>query len=215
MSYDEYNDLMLKCQKTGKYRVFTVDISNSKGLYGPNMMEEYYNLYMLIERTYQDILMLEKELNKQILITDEGYKTAIDEATLNNEGQMPYDWFIYGDAVGITIHNGSIPPRIIYEIINLNIKEMGLIDDFHKCDLVYETNKYAEGHDKYFRGYAIQLSMNMHKLKPRPLNIKEEEISHGEVLKYMELVSKNHEKAVKKANERIANFKNYNKSRKK
>ena len=211
MSYKEYNDLMLKCQENGGYRVFTIDIKNSKLL--PNREEAIYNLITLIERTYQDILALGKELNKPILIDDEGYKSILDEQNLKNEGQMPYDWFIYGDAVGITIHNNSIPARIIYEILELNIKEMGLTDNFHKNDLVYETDKYFEGHDKYFRGYAIQMSANMH--KDGTPNITKEELSPEEINKYMEIINKNHKDAIERANERISNFKNHNKSRKK
>lgn len=30
MSYEEYNDMFLKCQDTGKYHVFTFDIVGSK-----------------------------------------------------------------------------------------------------------------------------------------------------------------------------------------
>ena len=207
MSYNEYNDLLLKCQKTGKYRVFTIDLMNSSSMNSELRFESQYSLITLIERIYQDILMLEKELNKRILIKDEGFDTFLDKQELKNEGQMPYDWFLYGDAVGLTIHNNSIPREVIYKIISLNIKELNLENMFHIYDLVYETNDYKEGPDKYFRGYAIQASTTIHKkatLKKQIDNLKQE--TKENIDNYIRLIIKNHPEALRIAEERLTNL---------
>ena len=61
MSYKEYNDLLVKCQKNGKYRVFTIDIVNSSNMNAEERINIEYSLINIIERIYQDIKMLEKE----------------------------------------------------------------------------------------------------------------------------------------------------------
>lgn len=207
MSYIEYNDLLLKCQNIGKYRLFTLDLIDS----GNTKLEKYNNLKTAMERIYQDILMLEKELNKQILITNEGFKTPLDE----NISFLQEDWFILGDAVGITIYNKSIPTEVINKIIELNLKEMNLTDNVHQYNLSYETNDYTKGHDKYYRGYAIQISTNIHKiplLKKQVDNQKEPEPPF-DLNYYINLINKNHFEAVIIAEERLTNY--YNKTRKK
>lgn len=207
MSYIEYNDLLLKCQKTGKYRLFTLDLIDS----GNAKLEKYNDLRTVMEIIYQDILMLEKELNKQILITNEGFKPPFDE----NISFLQEDWFILGDAVGITIYNKVIPTEVIHKIIELNLKEMNLTNSVHQYDLVYETNNYAEGNNKYYRGYAIQTSTSIHKkplLKKQVDNQKEPEPPF-DLNYYINLINKNHFEAVIIANEKLVNLKT--KSRKK
>lgn len=214
MSYKEYNDLLVKCQKNGKYRVFTIDIVNSSNMNAEERINIEYSLINIIERIYQDIKMLEKELNKQILITDEGFNTALDKQELDNIGQVPTDWFILGDAAGLTIHNNTIPTEVIHKIIALNLKEMNLENMFHIYDLAYETNNYIEGHDKYFRGYAIQMSSTIHKtpkFKKQIDNLKQE--TKENIDNYINLIIKNHHEAVRIAEERLTNYNN--KTRKK
>ena len=95
--------------------------------------------------------MLEKELNKQILITDEGFNTALDKQELDNIGQVPTDWFILGDAAGLTIHNNTIPTEVIHKIIALNLKEMNLTSIEKKDIIKIEPNKIQKPKKENFQ----------------------------------------------------------------
>ena len=109
MSYEEYHNLALKCQNDGKYRVFTFDISDSSKMSSEELLEAKICGCILMERVYQDLLLMEKSINKKILINDEGFNTILDDYTIENEMQVPVDWFLfYGDSFGITIYNKSI-----------------------------------------------------------------------------------------------------------
>jgi len=203
MSYKEYNDLLLKCQLSGKYRVFTFDLIDSSKC----DTIAYQNSLILIERIYQDILMLGKALNKKILINDK-YSSMLEISKNKGSFEVPYDWFIIGgDTVGLTIYNNSIPSGIIYKIFELNVNEMGLQNCYHVYDLVYETNKYSEGNNKYFRGYAIAMCANMHKENQKELRTTLDKLKDSpsveEVNIYMSIISENHNIAIQRATKRL------------
>ncbi len=209
MSYIEYNDLLVKCQNDGLFRVFTFDIVGSRQMEEQEAIKAHENAIILIERLYQDLNYLQDELCEQILIDDLGFKTPLDGENMPNDWQIPYDWFMIGDTVGLTIYNGTVSPQVVNKLFDLNKKELKIDTEFHKYDVVYETNKYEEGHDKYFRGYAIHMSANMHKkdnelLRWKVNRLKSTMLFNEEAMnRYMELARKKHQSAVEKATSRL------------
>ena len=163
MPYEDYNNLLLMCQNYGQYRVFTFDIVNSSKMNTEERTQAQLNIRKLIERTYQDLYILGFELRRQILLDD------IDGFRYEQRGRLPHDWFEFGDAVGLTIHNKSINPQVVYTIFNMNKDELQIDLDFHYSTLAYETNDYTKGSRRYYRGYAIQSSLSMHKEKNKDI----------------------------------------------
>ena len=202
MAYEEYNDLLIKAQhENSEYRVFTFDIIGSKNMSKYDRYIAQYDIIFLIERVYADIKELEKTLNIEILIKEPGFGSFFD-TNIQNDFSYRYEPFLFGDTIGLTIYNGSVDPLIIYEIFDYNKEEMNLKYDFHKCNLLYQTNDYHEGNTKYFRGYAIHAAEELHKRKNDEIrnSINDRNIVDNEEIKrYMYIVKTNHQKAINNA----------------
>lgn len=155
-----YIDLFLKCQETGKYRIFTFDIKDSKKM--KNRYQAQLQIFNLIDNIYSDLKQLEIKLNKKILLDEEGY-THYKSQNKNSGFAFKYEPFNIGDMVGLTIYNGSIDNDVIYEIFEKNKKQLNIDFDFHINSGVYETDDYGLGVQKCFRGYCIQIVSNLHK----------------------------------------------------
>lgn len=200
-----YNNLFLNCQTTGKYRVFTFDIKNSKKMDKRSRYIGQYELITLAERIYSDIKELEKVLKRKILLNEEGYGHFFD-TSVQNDFAFKYEPFIYGDMMGFTIYNGSLDSEIIYKIFEKNKRELNIQFDFNINSGVYETDNYGLGTELCFRGYCIQIVSNLHKPENKKLKEKLEKINVCNKLPasnledYIKLVDINHDKAVKNAN---------------
>lgn len=155
-----YIDLFFKCQETGKYRIFTFDIKNSKKM--KNRYQAQLQIFNLIDNIYKDLKQLEIKLDKKILLDEEGY-THYTQKNENSGFAFKYEPFVIGDMVGLTIYNGSIDNDIIYEIFEKNKKQLNIDFDFHINSGVYETDDYGLGNKECFRGYCIQIVSNLHK----------------------------------------------------
>ena len=164
MSTHEYNDLFLKCQKTGKYHVFTFDIEGSKKMTynGANeRLEAQYKIFELAMMMYKIIQKKELKENKKILVFESEF-TKLGEPRLNVFGykQEP---FMFGDLIGFTVYRDTITNEEVIEIFNKCKKALNINFGFHLADGYYETNNWVEGKEKYFRGYCIDLLSNLHK----------------------------------------------------
>lgn len=161
MSTIEYNDLFLKCQKTGKYHVFCFDIVGSKNMSDETRFDAQIKIIKLILMVYEKIKTKQMQENKKILVFEDGF-TKLWEKRLNSFGykQEP---FIYGDVIGLTVYRDTITNDEIINIFNKCKKSLDIDFNFHIADGYYETNDYVEGKDKYFRGYCIDLLSNLHK----------------------------------------------------
>ena len=193
-----YKKLFIENQGKGKYLMFTFDIKDSKLMESKVRLIAQYQIIELVERIYQDLIMLEKELDKEILIHDINYKKIMDGC--DNTFAHRHEPFILGDMVGITILTNSIPPEVVLSIFDLNKKELDITFDFHISYGNYETDDYGLGGVEAFRGYAITILSNAHKSSFKDLNLKyERTISDEELNGYMNLIEINHLEAVKKA----------------
>lgn len=159
MSTYEYNDLFLKCQDTAPYHVFTFDIKNSRKIMDGEVKIKSLKLISMI---YKAIQKKEKEENKKILFFGEGY-TTLEEVVRPNCFGYKQEPFMLGDLIGFTVYRDSISREEVLKIFNESKKTLEIDFEFHLADGYYETDDYAEGVNKYFRGYCIDLLSNLHK----------------------------------------------------
>lgn len=153
MSSYEYDDLYQKCQTYAPYHMFIYDVVESKQILDKNRQQM---LYTLIHTVYHKLQQLELERNKKILHTS---------SLFPSEGfaylQEPF--LIDGDTIGFTIIRDSIPSEEVNELFHQTKEELQIPYQFHYADGYYETDLYAEGNEKYFRGYCIQHLNTIHK----------------------------------------------------
>lgn len=161
LSTNEYNDLFLKCQKTGMYHIFTFDIVNSKKMTESDRYDAQFKLIELNLMMYRLIQEKEQKEKRKILVFEDGF-TKLGELRLNNFGykQEP---FIYGDLIGFTVYRDAITKEEVLNIFNKSKSALNINFEFHLADGYYETNNWIEGNTKYFRGYCIDLLSNLHK----------------------------------------------------
>ena len=156
-----YVKLFKKSLGTGKYLMFTFDIKESKKMSASKRYDAQIKIITLIERMYYDLLMLEEILKKEILIHDESYLNIFEYT--KGDFAFKCEPFIFGDVVGLTIINNSIPPILIIDIFNMNKKELNIDFDFHIAYGNYETDDYVLGGELTFRGYVIHILSELHK----------------------------------------------------
>lgn len=171
MSTSEYNDLFLKCQDTGKYHVFTFDMVGSskfraEGKYNERLAVQIklMELNMLVYRLIQK---KELEENKKILVFEDGFVhypyPETDPTWISNGFGYKMEPFLFGDLIGFTAYRDTITKEEVMDIFEKSKKLLNIDFKFHIADGYYETNDWVEGHDKYFRGYCIDLLSNLHK----------------------------------------------------
>lgn len=155
MSYNEYNDMFLKCQEVGLYHVFTFDIKNSKGMNNLIRLEAQKKLYLLANKMYEEIEKIEQIRHQKILLNIQEFDNLM--MGINKEP------FFFGDMFGFTMYRDSLMKEEVINIFNKLIFENNIKFSFHISDGYYETNKYSEGNKLYYRGYCIELVSNLHK----------------------------------------------------
>ena len=85
----------------------------------------------------------------------EGYKIEYPERKLPREDLLE-PFLVAGDLMGFTIKRGTLNSKQVDYIFEQKKKELGINYSFHKANGFYETDKWEEGAEKYFRGYCIQ-----------------------------------------------------------
>ncbi|MBR2137857.1 MAG: hypothetical protein IJ966_00950 [Bacilli bacterium] len=158
MSSIEYKDLFVKCQfnKDACYHVFCYDIVDSKNI--SSELNEYRFSFIKLAYKMRSVLEeMEKARNKRIVIDT----SEFDERFLNNG--VYKDPFILGDAFCITIYRGSISEEEVNFLFYDLVSEFGIPFEFHLANGYYETNDYCKGNKLLWRGYAVDILMNLHK----------------------------------------------------
>lgn len=164
MAVDEYYEMFISCQNTGKYQVFTFDLVDSKKLDIVNRNIIQIKLVELIKEMYLEIKNLEKFNSKKILVFEDDFIHLWDNKKMMGFG-LKSEPFILGDMVGFTVYRNSIDREYIISLFN-NLKDKYEIkNDFHINTGYYETNDYCKGNELFFRGYCIQIVSNLHKEK--------------------------------------------------
>ena len=161
MSTFEYNDLFCKCQYTGMYHLFVLDIKGSKQMNYNERNDAEVKLIKLMLMVYKELLEIEKQQNKTILVFEKDF-SYFGEERINDFG-MKQEPFLYGDTIGFTVYRDSISNDEIINIVKRIMCFLKIDFTFHFSDGYYETNDWVEGNTKYFRGHCIDLLSNLHK----------------------------------------------------
>jgi hypothetical protein len=143
MSWMEYNNMWEKAQKEGKYKLYVLDIKDSRkqGYFYP-----FINLFLY--RVYFKIKDLENEYGHKILHTSPIFNKG-------DRGDLSEPFFFMGDLLGFTVLRGTISDDEVYQIMKDVKAELQIPYQFHYGSGYYETDNYNEGAEKYFRGYCM------------------------------------------------------------
>ena len=160
MSYDEYFDMFYDVQKKDcPYRAFTFDVVNSKNqkqyiLQHDKHIDCILNVYTLLQKE-------ERATGKKILLTDKfNNKLEFDTPILNSNYFNP---MILGDMVTYFVYNKSITSERMVELFSQSLREFNINYPFHFKSGVYQTNNYAEGGSKLFKGYLPRILEDLSK----------------------------------------------------
>ncbi|MEG2460702.1 MAG: hypothetical protein RSB87_06265 [Clostridia bacterium] len=138
MSYSEYEDLKEIAKEKGPYRVFTLDVKNSRKLgYDADKIMMYLEVvYKILED--RNVIHKIKE-NTKMILTKEPAR-------------------ICGDLFAFTIKNNKISVDEVYKILKEEKEKNGVESFFHVYSCVYETDDFVKGDKLYYRMYAISSS---------------------------------------------------------
>jgi len=191
--WEEYKDLYEQAQKSGKYKMFLFDVVGSKKIFSNNFTA-YENFIKFIDSVTNDLLELEKTLNKKILhrhlenLDTYNIETDKNKVVLcvkqhgvrtkdlyRTDSLNPLFWL--GDLVHFIIERDSIPDKTFYEIFETNKKELIPNINFHHKSGYYETDVWAESGSKFSRIHCIPVLEYLAKNKQKTNNkLNEDEI---------------------------------------
>lgn len=161
MSYSEYFKMFYEAQKHDcPYRAFTFDVVDSRN------NKEYLTTkskvyFQLLDYIYSLLEKEEKLTCKTILLKDDNNRKRIGcEEFINGNIYNPM-WL--GDMVTYFVYNGSISTERMMEIFAQGLRDFNINYSFHFSTGTYQTNNYAEGNDKLYKGYMPQILENINK----------------------------------------------------
>lgn len=197
MSYYEYYDLYENCQTYAPYHLFTFDIVGSRNLFSQGdtlyiskISELIYNLYKKIEKmeTTQNRQILHRSpfiIHPDLVIYENGLKylsnpKEVGDYVISNNIKClitpdhcePFQ--TCGDTIGLTILRDTLTEDEVYSLFDQTKKELNITYDFHYANGYYETDLYAEGGTKLYRGYIIPMLSTQHKKENPIKKIKEQ-----------------------------------------
>lgn len=164
MSTYEYTDMFIESQNKGKYHMFVFDIIGSKKLDFEIRRKGQIQMEELMNKIYNEIKQIEELSQTKILVMDiDGIVPYEESQRVMYKFGMLFEPWIFGDAFGFTIYRNSLPKEVILAIYKKYKQELNIPFDFHIADGYYETNKWEEGTELFFRGYCIDILSNYHK----------------------------------------------------
>ena len=164
MSTSEYHDMFIERQNKGNYHMFVFDISGSKKM-NPHAREKAtLQMEKLMYKIYNEIKQIEEHTKTKILVMDiDGIVPYEENHKVMYKFGMLFEPFLFADTFGFTIYRNSLPKEKIMSIYQKYKQELNISFDFHLADAYYETNKWEEGTELFFRGYCIDILSNYHK----------------------------------------------------
>lgn len=159
MSSCEYNNMMLKCQKTAPYHVFTFDIVGSSKMDKETRAKAQYKFRDLVLLNYKMIEYIEKKKKMKILVRPFN-TTSVYEMGYTQTDKEPV---IIGDLSYFTIYRDTLTTEEVIDIFECCMYLLDVDFKFHYADGYYETHYWEEGINKYFRGYCISTLSTLHK----------------------------------------------------
>ena len=168
MSSFEYNDMLLRCQKSGIYHVFTFDIVDSRKMDIDRWKIVQSKFRELVILNYKMIEYIEKKRGILILARPNGENKNY-EIGFTHVDKEPV---IIGDLSYFTIYRDTLTNREVYDIFECCMHILDIDFKFHYADGYYETNDWVMGDKEYFRGYCIDVLSNLHKSRNKDLRKK-------------------------------------------
>lgn len=162
MSTFEYNDMFLLCQDTGKYHVYSFDIEGSKKMDNKTRYDAQIKLIKLMTSIYSVLEEIQKKTGRKILVFEDDFVRFDSGLPVKGFG-MKVEPYLIGDVFGFTIYRDSLDKDVVLSIYDYFRQSLDIDFNMHIADGYYETNDYALGGTKYFRGYCIDLLSNLHK----------------------------------------------------
>lgn len=154
MSFDEYIDMFKDCQKKNcPYRAFTFDVVNSRNQ--PEYIFAKQSFFDLVDTVYSKLNQEEIDTKTVILLRGKFNKKL--EVTNNIQNMNHFNPMILGDMMTFFVHNGSISTDRMLEIFAESLEKANINYPFHFMTGVYETNDYALGGEKMYKGYMPQI----------------------------------------------------------
>lgn len=164
MSTSEYIDMFTERQDKGIYHMFVFDIVNSKKMKPETRKNAQIQMKELMNKIYNEIKQIEVLSQEKILVMDiDSIVPYEEQQKVRYKFGMLFEPWIFGDTFGFTIYRNSLPKEVILSIYKKYKQKLNIPFDFHIADGYYETNKYEEGSDLFFRGYCIDILSNYHK----------------------------------------------------
>lgn len=161
MAYDEYLDIFLESQSKGIYHMIVFDLINSKTIPPKERALLQEKMRKLCKLVFNHLVELENTTNREILVKDANFFRPWEIQKKDLGYRM--DPILFGDCIGFTVYKDSITKEFLIEIFNRYKEELKIENDFHIADGYYETNDYALGAEKCFRGYCFQTLESYHK----------------------------------------------------
>ena len=170
MSYTEYFDLYYITQKKEcPFRAFTFDVINSRKQI-QYIKEHTKHLECMLFVIH--LLKQEELKTKQKILLNDNHNNLFDlkiPMPTNNNLNNP---MILGDMVTYFVYNHSITTNRMLELFQYAIKKYNLEYSFHFATGVYETNSYADGNTKLYKGYMPQILESISKKNTFTINQK-------------------------------------------
>ena len=164
MSTYEYSDMFIESQDKGKYHMFVFDIVGSKKMAPETRRLAQIQMEELMKKIYNEIKQIEEFSKTKILVMDiDGIVPYEESQRVMYKFGMLFEPWIFGDTFGFTIYRNSLPKEIILSTYKKYKQELNITFDFHIAEGYYETNKYEEGSELFFRGYCMDILSNYHK----------------------------------------------------
>ena len=133
MSYYEYKDLFNLAQRSGKYRMYVIDLKDS--------------------RSIEDLQTAENKLKEKIQIITNFIESEL--GILHNVNHPLYqnnNYFQIGDLCGFVTLSGY--NKLVEMIINEEFKDFEY--PYHYATGLYDTDDWVKGNKQYYFGYCIQ-----------------------------------------------------------
>lgn len=164
MSTYEYTDMFIERQDKGEYHMFVFDIVGSKKMTPETRRRAQVQMEELMQKIYSKIKQIEINSKTKILVIGiDGIVPYEERQKVNNKFGMLFEPWLFGDTFGFTIYKNSLPKETILSIYKKYKQELNITFDFHVADAYYETNKWEEGSELFFRGYCMDILSNYHK----------------------------------------------------
>ncbi len=150
--------------------MFVFDICGSKKMDQQTRYRASIEIEKLMYKIYNEIKEIEKhQKNKILVINIDGIVPYEERYKAMHKFGMLFEPFLFADTFGFTIYRNSLPKEKILSIYKKYKQELNITFDFHIAEAYYETNKWEEGAEYFFRGYCMDILSNYHKDYNKPL----------------------------------------------